>query len=84
VKLTFVLSGNTGELTKVEAIYGHPILTDAAIENLKTWKLKNPYAEGKYETTFDDRLPSSSPQKVTFESFHRVEVTTCRPVLLEP
>ena len=74
VKLTFVLSGNAGEPTNVEAISGHPMLKDAALENVKTWKFKNSYAEGKYETTFDYRLPSSGPQKVTFESFHRVEV----------
>jgi hypothetical protein len=41
-------------------------------------------SERKYETTFDYRLPSSGPQKVTFESFHRVEVATCLPVVVEP
>ena len=80
VKLTFVLLGNAGEPTNVEAISGHPMLKDAAIENVKTWKFKNSYAEGKYETTFDYQFPSSGPQKVTFESFHRVEVATCLPV----
>jgi len=84
VKLTFVLSGNAGEPTNVEVISGHPMLKDAAIENVKTWKFKDSYAEGKYETTFDYRLPSSAPQKVTFESFHRVEVATCLPVQWQP
>ena len=84
VKLTFVLSGNAGEPTNVEAISGHPLLKHAAIENVKTWKFRNSYAEGKYETTFDYRLPSSGPQKVTFESFHRVEVATCLPVQWQP
>ena len=84
VKLTFVLSGNAGEPTNVEAISGHPMLKDAAIENVKTWKFKNSYAEGKYETTFDYQFPSSGPQKVTFESFHRVEVATCLPVQWQP
>ena len=84
VKLTFVLSGNAGEPTDVEVISGHPMLKDAAIENVKTWKFRNSYAEGKYETTFDYRLPSSGPQKVTFESFHRVEVATCLPGQWQP
>lgn len=79
VKLTFVLSGNAGEPTNVEVISGHPLLKDAAIENVKTWKFRNSYAEGKYETTFDYRLPLDGPQKVTFESFHRVEIYTCFP-----
>jgi hypothetical protein len=57
VKLTFVLSGNAGEPTNVEATSGHPMLKDAAIENVKTWKFKNSYAKGKYETTFDYRFP---------------------------
>jgi TonB family protein len=83
VKLTFVLSGSAGEPTNVEVISGHPMLKDAAIENVKTWKFKN-YADGKYETTVDYQLPSSGPQKVTFESFHRVEVATCLPVQLQP
>lgn len=57
VKLTFVLSGNAGEPANVEVICGHPMLKDAAIENVKTWKFKNSYAEGKYETTFDIAFP---------------------------
>ena len=84
VKVTFVLTGNAGEPTNVELVSGHPMLKDAAIENVKTWKFKNSYAEGKYETTFDYRLPSSGPQKVTFESFHRVEVATCLPLQWQP
>jgi TonB family protein len=84
VKLSFVLSGNDGEATDVEVISGHPMLTDAAIENVKTWKFNSSYACGKYQTTFDYRLPSSGPQKVTFESFHRVEVDTCLPVQWQP
>jgi TonB family protein len=84
VKLSFVLSGNDGEPTDVEVISGHPMLTDAAIENVKTWKFNSSYACGKYQTTFHYRLPSSGPQKVTFESFHRVEVDTCLPVQWQP
>jgi TonB family protein len=84
VKLTFVLSGNAGEPTNVEVISGHPMLKDAAIENVKTWKFTNHYAEGTYQTTFDYRLPSSGAQKVTFESFHRVEVASCVLVQWQP
>lgn len=32
--------------------------------------------------TFDYQLPISGPQKVTFESFRRVEVATCLPTLV--
>jgi outer membrane biosynthesis protein TonB len=84
VKLTFVLSGTAGEPTNIEAISGHPMLKDAAIENVKTWKFTNHYAEGTYQTTFDYRLPSSGAQKVTFESFHRVEVASCVLVQWQP
>ncbi len=84
VRLTFVLAGDTGEPTNVEVISGHPMLKDAAIENVKTWKFNKSYACGKYQTTFDYRFPSSGPQRVTFESFHRVEVATCLPVQWQP
>jgi outer membrane biosynthesis protein TonB len=84
VKLTFILSGTDGEPTNVEAISGPPMLKDAAIENVKTWKFNNSYACGKYETTFDYRIPPSGRQKVTFESFHRVEVATCLPRQWQP
>ena len=57
MKLTFVLSGNAGEPTNVEVISGNPMLRDASIENVKTWKFRNSSAEGKYETTLDYRLP---------------------------
>lgn len=79
MRLTFVPSGTAGKPTNVEVISGHPLLKDAAIENVKTWKFRNSYAEGKYETTFDYRLASSGSEKVTFESFHRVEIDTCLP-----
>jgi hypothetical protein len=52
---------------------------------VKTWRFQNPYAvERKYETTFDYQLSMSGPQKVTFESFHKVEVVTCLPMTWEP
>jgi hypothetical protein len=85
VKLTFTLGANAAEPTDVEVVSGHPLLKGAAVEHVKTWRFKNPYAVArKYETTFDYRLPSSGPQKVTFESFDRVEILTCLPALVEP
>jgi TonB family protein len=79
VKLTFTLSANAGEPTNVEAVSGHPILKGAAVENVKTWKFENPYAvERKYETTFKYRI-GPVPQKVSFESFHSVEIMIPEP-----
>jgi hypothetical protein len=58
------------------------MLRDAAVENVKTWRFQNPYAiERKYETTFEYELPLSiGRQKVTFESFHKVEIVTHPPL----
>ena len=86
VKLTFVLSGVAGEPTNVEAISGHPMLKDAAIENVKTWKFTNSYAEGTYQTTFRYRFSGvqgthSAPRIVTFHSFHQVDVVADLPIL---
>jgi outer membrane biosynthesis protein TonB len=82
VKLTFALGANGAETTDVEAVSGPTLLKAAAMENVKTWRFGTHYADGKYETTFDYLLPMSGPQKVTFESFRRVEVATCLPVLV--
>jgi TonB family protein len=85
VKLRFTLAANAADPTNVEVVSGHAMLQGAAVENVNTWRFQNPYSVGrKYETTFEYRLPSSGPQKVTFESFHRVEVATCLPVQWQP
>ena len=85
VKLSFTLAANAAEPTNVEVVSGHAMLKGAAVENVNTWRFQNSYTvKRKYETTFDYRLPSSGPQKVTFESFHRVEVDTCVPVQWQP
>ena len=85
VKLSFTLAANAAEPTNVEVVSGHAMLKGAAVENVNSWRFRNSHAvEGKYETTFDYRLLSSGPQKVTFESFHRVEVATCVPVQWQP
>ena len=84
MKLTFTLGANGAEPTDVEAVSGPTLLKGAAVENVKTWRFENHYADGKYETTFDYQLLASGPKKVTFESFRRVEVATCLPALLQP
>ena len=85
VKLTFTLAANAVEPTNVEVVSGHPVLSASAVENVKTWRFQNPYAvERKYETTFDYRLPlSEGSQKVTFESFQKVEIVTYAPAQSE-
>ena len=84
MKLTFTLGANPDVPTDVEAVSGPALLKDAAVENVKTWRFQNHYAEGTYETTFDYQLPMSGPEKVTFESFRRVEVATCLPLQWQP
>src|ERR1700730_8777658 len=59
VKLSFTLAANATEATNVEVVSGHAMLKDAAMENLSTWRFGNHHADGKYETTFVYRLPSS-------------------------
>jgi hypothetical protein len=84
VKLTFALAANAAEPTEVEVVSGHQLLKGAAAENVKTWRFQNSYAvKRKYETTLDYRLPLDGPQKVTFESFHRVEIDTCFPRIID-
>lgn len=85
VKLTFALAPKATEPTDVQAVSGPKLLKDAAVENVKTWRFQNPYAvRREYETTFDFQFPTSGPQKITFESFHKVEVVTCVPVNWQP
>src|SRR6266849_4243801 len=79
VRMTFTLPANAGEPANVEAVSGHPLLKAAAVENVKTWHLRNPFAaERKYETKFQYRLVTE-PQKVTFESFHNVDIMISEP-----
>jgi hypothetical protein len=83
VKLSFVLPANAGEPINVEVVSGHPLLKGWTIENVKTWKFENSYAvDRKYETTFRYQLsadPASPRIRVTFESFHHVDVVSVPP-----
>ncbi len=81
VRLTFVLSGNDGEPTNVEVVSGHPMLKDAAVENVKTWKFNSSYACGKYQTTFRYRFSGAegTHSVVTFHTFHQVDVVADAP-----
>ena len=80
VKLTFILTANNGEPTNVEVVSGHSLLKGFAIENVKTWKFKNPYGvERKYDTIIEFRFSGMEAAgrgrtSVTFESFHHVVV----------
>jgi TonB family protein len=82
VKMTFTLPANGGEPTNVEVVSGHPVLKGAAVENVKTWHFRNPYAvERKYETTFRYLLAES--RKVTFESFRNLEIVSPVPPTID-
>ena len=79
VKVTFTLPASAGEPANVEAVSGHPVLKAAAVENVKTWHLRNPFAaERKYKTEFHYRLATEA-KKVIFESFHKVEIVISEP-----
>jgi outer membrane biosynthesis protein TonB len=82
VKLTFTLSAHAGEPTDIQVVSGHPLLKNAAVENVKTWHLQNPYdISRKYETTFKYRLGPGPPAISSFESFHNVEIVSFIPYL---
>jgi TonB family protein len=80
VKLTFSLPASGGTPINVEAESGHTMLKPAAVDNVKTWRFDNHYAvERKYGATFRYRLstmevPTPTPEKVTFSSYHEVEI----------
>jgi TonB family protein len=84
VKVRFTLPARSKEPTNIAVLSGHPMLKEAALENVKTWRFDNPYAvDRSYETTFDyrvsERLLTAGQKKrltVTLESFDRVEVMT--------
>lgn len=85
VKLTFTLPANGKQPANVEVVSGHPMLKEAAIDNVKTWKFENRNSvDRKYETTFRYRLsglevPFPKAATVTFESFHQVDIVTDIP-----
>jgi hypothetical protein len=84
VKVAFTLPASAAEPVNVEALSGHPLLKSAAVENVKTWRLRNTYAiERKYETTFRYSLSDSGSRHVTFESFNVVEIVSPTPPPLD-
>ena len=84
VKLTFTLPANGTTPTNVKVVSGVPLLTGAALDNVKSWRFDNPSTVDRtYETTFEYRfsgktIPALEAKKltVTLESFHRVEIVT--------
>ena len=82
VKLAFTPPENAGKPTNVEVLSGHPMLKGAAADNVKTWIFENRYpVDRRYEATFRYRIsgvevPAPTRDKVTFDSFHDVEVVT--------
>jgi hypothetical protein len=84
VKVSFTLPANSAEPTEVEAVSGHPMLKLAAVENVKSWRLRNIYAvQRRYETTFRYTLSESEPRHVTFESFKAIEIVSPTPPHLD-
>jgi TonB family protein len=57
VKVTIVLPTHADAPESVAAMSGYPMLNDAAVDNVKTWRFENPYAvDRKYETTLRYKL----------------------------
>jgi TonB family protein len=82
VKLWFVLNGN-GEVTRAEIISGTPLLRDAAVSTVKSWKfqLDSIRPNVRYETEFiyvlDFQPIKGTPKlKVSMIDFRRVEIVS--------
>ena len=76
--------GNGNEPTQVEVVSGPLLFKASALENVKTWRFRNPYTvDRNYETIFTYRLSGrelavgeTKRLTVTLESFHSVEIVT--------
>jgi TonB family protein len=84
VRLRFTLPAHGNEPTNIEVLSGHPLLKDAAVENVNTWRFDNPYAiDRTYETEFDyelsgRELPPGEAKTLTVSvtSFQKVKIIT--------
>ena len=78
-----VLLGANGEVTQAEVISGNPLLREAALHDVKSWRFSTAdmNESTKYETEFVYRLDvqqkNGEPKlTVSVVDFRRVEVTT--------
>ena len=86
VRLTFLLN-ERGEVTEVHVVSGPKLLSDAALEDVKTWRFSMPHdlfrTEWRYDTKFVYRLSgheeetNQSPKlSVSLSDFRHVEITS--------
>lgn len=82
VRISFLLSG-TGEVQNAAVISGNPLLRDAALANVKTWKfhLAGGPTSSKYQTEFIYSLgvqnrPGEPRLTVSMQDFRRLEVSS--------
>jgi TonB family protein len=80
VKLWFEINSR-GKIVRADTTSGHPLLRQAAIRNVKTWRFQVPDARsGRYETEFDYRLLEESSEtprvSVSMSGLTRVEVAS--------
>jgi TonB family protein len=83
IRISFAI-GQDGSVSEVKAVSGHPMLTFAAVENVKTWRFgfSGPVSgKQNYYTEFVFRLSGKDVKKdprltVSLESFRHVEITT--------
>ena len=82
VKVAFTLPPHSGEPTNIQLVSGRSLsegaastlLTESAVENVKTWRFENGDAvEHRYETTIEFRI-SDGKDMVFFQSFRSVTV----------
>jgi TonB family protein len=84
VKIWFVLDGS-GEVTQAQSVSGNPMLRDAAVSTVKSWKFltNSVQANVRYETEFVYVLnvqPKNGEPKLTVSmtDFRRVEIVSER------
>lgn len=82
VKLLFVLDGN-GAVTQTQAVSGNPMLRDAAVDIVKSWKFlpTSMHANVRYETEFvydlDEQQKNREPKlTVSMTDFRKVEIVS--------
>lgn len=86
VKLTFILSQN-GDVAEVQAISGPKPLSEAAVEEVKTWRFRLPHdlfrTEWRYETEFVYRFSGREVETnavpklaVSLSTFDHIEIVS--------
>ena len=79
-----------GTVKNVHRVAGLPVLADAAVENVRTWRFEKPddFYQTKWDCTAEFSYVLSKTETehqklgVTFDNYHKVEVTVSAPITL--